>query len=221
MFIDGRKGKMTQITTIGLDTCCTTLAVQCPYCCRFCFIVEVLDYLKQEVVVFLRKMADGCLDVRLCRRVVNVLILFQSVAANTETRQKFVDSRVPNFLVPLILFESSLKEFENIRVVALSVIGILCQTREPQITQWAIESNMIEMCRVSLVLGSELAKVIGMHILEALLQDESGISYICSPSCNNLLTGLMKTWEHLVRLPTFYSILLLQYILSMCACEES
>ncbi|GMY35534.1 Cell differentiation protein, partial [Fagus crenata] len=41
---------------------------------------------------------------------------------------------------------------------------------------------------------------IGMHILEAILQDDSGISNICSPVCDHLLKELMRTWDHLVTL---------------------
>lgn len=34
---------------------------------------------------------------------------------------------MPNLLQPVILFETPLEVFENVRAVALSVIGILCQ----------------------------------------------------------------------------------------------
>lgn len=39
---------------------------------------------------------------------------------------------------------------------------------------------------------------IGMHILEAILQDDSGMSYIYSPTSDLLLKNLMSKWEHLV-----------------------
>ncbi|KAK9275380.1 hypothetical protein L1049_022644 [Liquidambar formosana] len=161
---------------------------------------STMAILLQEVVTFFRMMVDGSLSVRASKRLANVLTLFQCIAANRETRQKFFKSFVPNFLVPLILFDAPLEVFENVRAVALSVIGILCQAREPKIIQWAVESDMVEVCRISIEIGNELSKVIGMHILEALLQEDSGISYICSPMCDHLLMGLMKTWERLVNL---------------------
>lgn len=42
---------------------------------------------------------------------------------------------------------------------------------------------------------------VGMHILEAIMQDESGLCYICSPMSDHLLQKMMTTWEHLVCLP--------------------
>lgn len=45
----------------------------------------------------------------------------------TESYTQLDAAFVPNFLVPVILFESSVEIFENVRAVALSVIGILCQ----------------------------------------------------------------------------------------------
>lgn len=37
-----------------------------------------------------------------------------------------------------------------------------------------------------------------MHILEAILRNEYGMSYICSPMCDDLLTGLMKAWREMI-----------------------
>ncbi|KAF5206928.1 Cell differentiation, Rcd1-like protein [Thalictrum thalictroides] len=84
---------------------------------------------------------------------------------------------------------------DRVRAYALSVVGILCQAGEPQIIQKVIEGDMIETCRVSIEVGSELCKVIGIHILETILQDQMGLSGICS---DNRLSELMKTLEHMV-----------------------
>ncbi|XP_019054659.1 PREDICTED: cell differentiation protein RCD1 homolog isoform X2 [Nelumbo nucifera] len=146
---------------------------------------EVVCSLKQEMVAFFQKMTDGSLNIRSSKRLANVITLLQSIAANHETRWKLVKSRVPNFLVPLILFQSPL------------------ETRDRKVIKWAIESNMVGICQISIKNGNELSKVIGMHILEAILQDWSGICYICSPRNNHLL-GLMETWDNLVALLAVY-----------------
>ncbi|XP_042513620.1 CCR4-NOT transcription complex subunit 9-like isoform X2 [Macadamia integrifolia] len=91
-----------------------------------------------------------------------------------------------------------LQVYEIVRAMALSAVGILCQAREPKIIQWAINNDMVEVCQVSIQIGNELSKVIAMHILEAILQDWSGISYICSPTRDKLLKGLMETLARLV-----------------------
>ncbi|XP_064979823.1 cell differentiation protein rcd1-like isoform X2 [Musa acuminata AAA Group] len=158
------------------------------------------NFLVEEIVGFYKKMEDEKLDSRSIKRLINVLTLFQSVAANNETRQRFVDACGPNFLVPLILFKSTNEVFEDVRTIALSVFGILCQGRESRIIKWAIENDIIEVCHCILENGSELSKVIAMHILEAILHDNSGISFICDPTCTHVLDGLIRTWNGLVNL---------------------
>ncbi|KAK9100019.1 hypothetical protein Scep_023449 [Stephania cephalantha] len=157
-----------------------------------------MTILLQELLTAFSKMVDETLNVRSAKRLANVLTLLQCIAANNETRQKFADSNVPNFLMPIIKFKSPLEVFQNVRAIALSVFGILCQAREGPIIKWAIENNVLELCQCSMEFGNELSKVVGMHILEAILQDESGLSYICSPACSQLLEGLMKAWEQLL-----------------------
>ncbi|KAJ7979559.1 cell differentiation protein RCD1-like [Quillaja saponaria] len=157
-----------------------------------------MTILLQELLTFSRMMVDGNLTRRASKRLINVLTLFQCIAADKVTRHSFVKSSVPSFLVPLILFKAPMEEFENVRAVALSVIGILCQARESDIIQWAVENNMVEVCRISIEIGNELCKVIGMHIIEAIMQDDSGLSHICNSMCNHLLEELTATWYSLV-----------------------
>ncbi|XP_057514378.1 cell differentiation protein rcd1-like isoform X2 [Actinidia eriantha] len=168
-----------------------------------------LTILLQEVLVFSHLVVDGGMTIRACKRFVNVLTLFQCIAGSKETRYKFVKSCVLNFVVPLIRFEVPSEIYEIVRAVALSVIGILCQAREPEVIRWALESNMVEVCWISIEIGSELSKVIGMHILEAILQDDLGMSYICSPNCDHFLKNLMNTWDHLTKIPLLASYFIL------------
>ncbi|KAK1267436.1 hypothetical protein QJS04_geneDACA000365 [Acorus gramineus] len=157
-----------------------------------------MTILIQEITNFFGKMANESLNIRSIKRLVNVLHLFQTVAANNETRQKFVDSAVPNFLIPLILYKNTIDHYDNLRAVSLSVIGILCQGRERQIIMWAVENDMVEVCQTVIHTGSELSKVIAMHILESIMQDGFGLSYVCDGE--HLLKGLMETWDNLVSL---------------------
>ncbi|MCL7030652.1 hypothetical protein MKW94_005589 [Papaver nudicaule] len=154
--------------------------------------------LLQEILSFLKQMVDRSLNYRSIKRIANVLTLIQNIAANSATREKLVSSQVPIFLLPVIKFESPSEDMHNIRAVALSVIGILCQAREPKIIKWAVDTQISEACLSCTYTGNELTRVIGMHILEAILRNEYGISYICSPMCDDLLTGLMKAWREMI-----------------------
>ncbi|KAI5675676.1 hypothetical protein M9H77_06626 [Catharanthus roseus] len=197
----------------------------------------------------------------------------QCIAANAEARQKVVDCKIcyssfasflgfgsqlsvygsqtliPNYIIPIMMFKTSFDGFENVRAVALSVFGILCQGREPHIIKWALENEVPEASQVALEIGNELSRVFGdlencievvllkylfytprtteiefryrspitgskaiwfirvkfkpfisknmiaMHIFEAILRNDLGISYICSPYNNRLLGNMMRTWN--------------------------
>ncbi|CAN6461593.1 unnamed protein product [Victoria cruziana] len=148
--------------------------------------------LLQEVTGATMKMVNGNLGVRDARRLSNVLTLFQAVAANTETRFSFVRSHMPEFVIPLVLFESREDLIDNVRAISLSVIGILCQAREPEIIQWAIENNIVDVCDAAIRIGGELCKVLAMHILEAMLLDKNGISCICGYRSDDQLRRLVE-----------------------------
>lgn len=161
---------------------------------------STMAILLQELLTFYGMMVDEGVNVRAAKRLANVLTLLQCIAANKETRHKFVKCLMPSFLPPLIKFKTSLEVYENVRAVALSVVGILCEAREPTIIFWAIQNSVVEVCLFSILVGNELSKVIGMHIIEAILQDDGGRHHICSLMCENLLKELMNILEDLVSL---------------------
>ena len=102
---------------------------------------------------------------------------------------------VLNFVVPLILFDVPLEIYDNVRAVDLSMVGILCQVlalrtlsldnlssyrtsfifskffhfvlkaREPEFIRWALESNMVEVCWISIEIGIELYKMVQLPFL--------------------------------------------------------
>ncbi|XP_026406644.1 CCR4-NOT transcription complex subunit 9-like isoform X4 [Papaver somniferum] len=168
-----------------------------------------MSILLQEILAFLRKMVEGSLKYRSIKRIANVLTLIQanrlfSIAANSATREKLIDSQVPIFLLPVIKFKGPLEDFDNICAVALSVIGIMCQAREPKIIKWAVDNQISEACWSCTDTGNELTRVIGMHILEAILRNEYGgetsdLSNLVL-SCSPKITILAKSQDYSPRL---------------------
>lgn len=119
----------------------------------------IMAILLQEVLSAYQKMETGNLNIRSSKRLANVLTLFQSIAANKETRGKLVNAHIPNYLVPFILFENIEDYIENVRAMCLSVFGIIVQAREAEIIQWALKSNIVDVCLHAIEIGNELSKV--------------------------------------------------------------
>ncbi|XP_078440683.1 uncharacterized protein LOC144710721 [Wolffia australiana] len=162
------------------------------------FSCSTMALLLYEVVDFLKKMSsDMEITLRSTKRLANVLTLFQSIAANKEIRRQFIMTAIPNFLMPIIVEKSKFEVVEQVRPIALSVIGILCQGRDSDVIMWATRNNVVNVCHASLKTGSELTKVIAMHILEYILRDTYGRSFICDPN-RAILESLVDTWNQMV-----------------------
>ncbi|KAK4754963.1 hypothetical protein SAY87_008720 [Trapa incisa] len=158
-----------------------------------------MTILIQELILVYRMMIHGHLTERAAMRLINVIILWQCIAANSKTRQEIVKCRMVNLLEPLVMFQSPFKVYDNVRAVVLSVFGIICQGREPNIIQWAIESNILDICCFSMETGNELNIVIGLNILESILREKLGMSWFLSSTCNIMRGKLLKMWENLVK----------------------
>ncbi|PKI52805.1 hypothetical protein CRG98_026805 [Punica granatum] len=119
-----------------------------------------MTLLIQELIVVYVTIILGNMTERAAMRLINAIILFQCIAANKLTRQKIVSFQMANLLVPLVMHQSPLKVYDNVRAVALSVIGIICQDRELEMIDWAIQSDILEVCWLSIETGNELTKVV-------------------------------------------------------------
>ncbi|KAH9324974.1 hypothetical protein KI387_005152, partial [Taxus chinensis] len=153
----------------------------------------IMAILLQEVLSAWEKMKTGNLNIRASKRIANVLTLFQCIAANKETRDKLVKAHIPAYLVPFILLENTEDFIEDVRAIALSVIAITVQARETEVIRWAIKNNIMEVCLSAIDIGSELSKVIAMHIMESILQTKFGIIYSCESTL--LLGKFLKMCE--------------------------
>ncbi|KAL6962243.1 hypothetical protein U1Q18_037199, partial [Sarracenia purpurea var. burkii] len=59
--------------------------------------------------------------------------------------------------IPEVILELQDKTLRESAIRSLSTF--LLEAREPEIIKWALESNMVEVCQISMEIGSELSKV--------------------------------------------------------------
>ncbi|KAH8956972.1 hypothetical protein BDL97_07G069200 [Sphagnum fallax] len=138
-----------------------------------------LAVLLQEIISTYARLYAGDLNVRGSKRLANVLTLFQAIAANEETRIPYVKAYMPNLLLPFILS---------------TYTGEDCKE---EITQWALESDIIAACIHAIEVGSRLSKVISMSILESMLRDSRTLAAVCDPA-SNLAMDILIMLTHLV-----------------------
>jgi CCR4-NOT transcription complex subunit 9 len=82
-------------------------------------------------------------------------------------------------LYPFLYTVSKTRPFEYLRLTSLGVIGALVKTDEQEVITFLLTTEIIPLCLRIMESGSELSKTVATFILQKILLDDSGLSYIC------------------------------------------
>jgi CCR4-NOT transcription complex subunit 9 len=135
--------------------------------------------LLQEIVNIYPAIYPATLTAHQSNRVCNALALLQCVASHPETRSAFLQAHLPLFLYPFLYTVSKTRPFEYLRLTSLGVIGALVKTDEQEVITFLLTTEIIPLCLRIMESGSELSKTVATFILQKILLDDSGLSYIC------------------------------------------
>lgn len=135
--------------------------------------------LLQEIVNIYPYINPPALTAHQSNRVCNALALLQCVASHPETRSAFLQAHIPLFLYPFLHTVSKTRPFEYLRLTSLGVIGALVKTDEQEVINFLLTTEIIPLCLRIMESGSELSKTVATFILQKILLDETGLSYIC------------------------------------------
>ncbi|XP_053373503.1 CCR4-NOT transcription complex subunit 9-like [Mercenaria mercenaria] len=135
--------------------------------------------LLQEIVHVYPAINPPHLTAHQSNRVCNALALLQCVASHPETRSAFLQANIPLFLYPFLHTVSKTRPFEYLRLTSLGVIGALVKTDEQEVINFLLTTEIIPLCLRIMESGSELSKTVATFILQKILLDETGLSYIC------------------------------------------
>lgn len=135
--------------------------------------------LLQEIINIYPAINPATLTAHQSNRVCNALALLQCVASHPETRSQFLLAHIPLYLYPFLHTVSKTRPFEYLRLTSLGVIGALVKTDEQEVITFLLTTEIIPLCLRIMESGSELSKTVATFILQKILLDDSGLSYIC------------------------------------------
>lgn len=135
--------------------------------------------LLQEIINIYPSIAPPTLTAHQSNRVCNALALLQCVASHPETRTAFLQAQIPLYLYPFLSTTSKTRPFEYLRLTSLGVIGALVKTDEQEVITFLLTTEIVPLCLTIMDSGSELSKTVATFIIQKILLDESGLSYIC------------------------------------------
>eukprot|EP01135_Chromosphaera_perkinsii_P008116 Nk52_evm32s1129 gene=Nk52_evmTU32s1129 len=136
--------------------------------------------LLQEVITIYPFLIPPGLTAHASNRVCNALALLQCVASHNETRKEFIAAQIPLYLYPFLSTISKTRPFEYLRLTSLGVIGALVKTDDSDTINFLLQTEIIPLCLRIMENGSELSKTVATFIVQKILMDDLGLSYICA-----------------------------------------
>jgi len=134
----------------------------------------------QEIVTIYPLLSPPKLKAHASNRVCNALALLQCVASHPETRTFFLNAHIPLFLYPFLNTVSKTRPFEYLRLTSLGVIGALVKMDDSEVIDFLLSTEIIPLCLRIMETGSELSKTVATFIVQKILLDDMGLSYICA-----------------------------------------
>lgn len=136
--------------------------------------------LLQEIVSIYPLLSPPALTPGVSNRCCNALALLQCVAAHSETRSLFLNSHLGLFLYPFLNTICSQRQYEYLRLTSLGVIGALVKMDDPEVISFLLQTEIIPLCLRIMDNGSKLSKTVATFIIQKILLDDMGLSYICA-----------------------------------------
>ncbi|KAK0547934.1 RNA-binding protein, CCR4-NOT complex subunit Rcd1 [Tilletia horrida] len=140
----------------------------------------VMSTLLQEIIAVYPMLSPPTLTAHASNRVCNALALLQCVASHAETRSLFLQAHIPLFLYPFLNTTSKTRPFEYLRLTSLGVIGALVkQNDNSDVITFLLSTEIIPLCLRIMETGLELSKTVAIFIVQKILLDDMGLSYVC------------------------------------------
>jgi len=136
--------------------------------------------LLQEIVSIYPLLSPPRLTPGISNRCCNALALLQCVASHSETRSLFLNSHLGLFLYPFLNTVYPFRQYEYLRLTSLGVIGALVKMDDPDVISFLLQTEIIPLCLRIMDNGSELSKTVATFIIQKILLDDMGLSYICA-----------------------------------------
>lgn len=135
------------------------------------------------------------------------------MASHPDTRGLFLSAHVPLYLYPFLNTQSKSRPFEYLRLTSLGVIGALVKMDDADVINFLLQTEIIPLCLRIMEAGSELSKTVATFIVQKILLDEIGLSYVCATAerfyavstvLNNMIECLVEApsvrlLKHIVR----------------------
>ncbi|KAJ2519023.1 RNA-binding protein, CCR4-NOT complex subunit Rcd1 [Coemansia sp. RSA 2049] len=140
----------------------------------------VMTILYQEIIAIYPLLNPPALTMPVSNRACNSLALLQLVATHEQTRMQLLKANVPQLLYPFLSTTSKAKQYDNLRLTSLGVIGALVKYDNHEVINFFVATEFLPLCLKIMDIGSELCKVVATFIFQKIILDDGGFHYVTS-----------------------------------------
>ncbi|KAJ1876482.1 RNA-binding protein, CCR4-NOT complex subunit Rcd1, partial [Kickxella alabastrina] len=140
----------------------------------------VMTILYQEIIAIYPLLNPPALTMPVSNRACNSLALLQLVATHEHTRMQLLKANVPQLLYPFLSTTNKAKQYDNLRLTSLGVIGALVKYDNREVIRFFVLTEFLPLCLKIMDIGSELCKVVATFIFQKIILDEGGFQYVTS-----------------------------------------
>ncbi|KAJ1820494.1 RNA-binding protein, CCR4-NOT complex subunit Rcd1 [Coemansia sp. RSA 2671] len=140
----------------------------------------VMTILYQEIIAIYPLLNPPALTMPVSNRACNSLALLQLVATHEQTRMQLLKANVPQLLYPFLSTTSKAKQYDNLRLTSLGVIGALVKYDNHEVINFFVSTEFLPLCLKIMDIGSELCKVVATFIFQKIILDDGGFNYVTS-----------------------------------------
>ncbi|KAJ1862635.1 RNA-binding protein, CCR4-NOT complex subunit Rcd1 [Coemansia sp. RSA 989] len=164
----------------------------------------VMTILYQEIIAIYPLLNPPALTMPVSNRVCNSLALLQLVATHEQTRMRLLKANVPQLLYPFLSTTSKAKQYDNLRLTSLGVIGALVKYDNHEVISFFVATEFLPLCLKIMDIGSELCKVVATFIFQKIIIDDGGFHYVTShpKRLHTVLVILNNVVNQMVAMPS-------------------
>ncbi|KAJ2153106.1 RNA-binding protein, CCR4-NOT complex subunit Rcd1 [Coemansia erecta] len=164
----------------------------------------VMTILYQEIIAIYPLLNPPALTMSVSNRVCNSLALLQLVATHEQTRMQLLKANVPQLLYPFLSTTSKVKQYDNLRLTSLGVIGALVKYDNREVISFFVVTEFLPLCLKIMDIGSELCKVVATFIFQKIIIDDGGFQYVTSnpKRLHTVLVILNNVVNQMVTMPS-------------------
>lgn len=100
-----------------------------------------------DVLEFYTNLVSSKIGGPRCDTVFSILVLFEMIAGNSDTRRPFVSANIPVYLFPILQYTLASAEHERFTAIVVGIVANLVKEQPPDdVVEYLIKSDFVPLC---------------------------------------------------------------------------